>query len=222
MLRNIDLNDISDGRYYGLNDMVKVGCHDCEGCSACCQNMGDSIKLDPYDIHRLSQGLGQTFEEMLDQSIELHIVDGMILPNLKMAGERPQCTFLDYAGRCSIHPYRPGFCRIFPLARVYENRDFKYILQIAECHKQDRYDVRLKHWIDTPEPGKNAKFINDWHYFLKDIGRKLTILTPKSAAEVRTYVLKLFYAAPYHDKLDFYGQFDARMRKAREALAALL
>ena len=84
MLRNIDLNDISDGRYYGLNDMVKVGCHDCEGCSACCQNMGDSIKLDPYDIHRLSQGLGQTFEEMLDQSIELHIVDGMILPNLKM------------------------------------------------------------------------------------------------------------------------------------------
>ena len=28
------LKDISDGKLYSSNDMVKVGCHDCIGCSA--------------------------------------------------------------------------------------------------------------------------------------------------------------------------------------------
>ena len=37
MKREVDLNEISDGRLYSSGDMVKVDCHDCEGCSACCQ-----------------------------------------------------------------------------------------------------------------------------------------------------------------------------------------
>ena len=47
MKREVDLNEISDGRLYSSGDMVKVDCHDCEGCSACCQGMGNSIILDP-------------------------------------------------------------------------------------------------------------------------------------------------------------------------------
>lgn len=45
MKREVDLNEISDGRLYSSGDMVKVDCHDCEGCSACCQGMGNSILL---------------------------------------------------------------------------------------------------------------------------------------------------------------------------------
>ena len=30
MKRNIDLNEISDGRLYTANDMVKADCHDCK------------------------------------------------------------------------------------------------------------------------------------------------------------------------------------------------
>ena len=55
MKRNIDLNEISDGRLYSSGDMVKADCHDCAGCSACCRGMGDSIKLDPMDIWRLKK-----------------------------------------------------------------------------------------------------------------------------------------------------------------------
>lgn len=33
MKRNIDLNEISDGRLYSSGDMVKADCHDCAGCS---------------------------------------------------------------------------------------------------------------------------------------------------------------------------------------------
>lgn len=56
MKREVDLNEISDGRLYSSGDMVKVDCHDCEGCSACCQGMGDSILLDPMDLWRLQLG----------------------------------------------------------------------------------------------------------------------------------------------------------------------
>ena len=34
MERNIRMEEISDGKLYGLNDMVKAGCEDCVGCSA--------------------------------------------------------------------------------------------------------------------------------------------------------------------------------------------
>ncbi|MDQ9892155.1 YkgJ family cysteine cluster protein, partial [Acinetobacter baumannii] len=75
------------------------------------------IILDPLDIYRLTFGLQQKFEQLLADKLELNVVDGVILPNLKMAGENEQCSFLNDEGRCSIHSIRPGICRLFPLGR---------------------------------------------------------------------------------------------------------
>ena len=50
MRREQTLEEISDGKLYDSNDMVKADCHDCEGCCDCCQGMGDSVLLDPYDV----------------------------------------------------------------------------------------------------------------------------------------------------------------------------
>ena len=108
MKREISLEEISDGKLYGSGDMVKVGCDDCRGCSACCRGMGSSIVLDPYDVFRLETGLGLSFEGLLAESVELNLVDGIILPNLKMSGEGEACTFLNEEGRCRIHPFRSG------------------------------------------------------------------------------------------------------------------
>ena len=112
MKRNVRLEDISDGKLYTANDLVKADCHDCEGCSACCRGMA-SIVLDPYDVWQLCMGLGKTFQGLMEEHIELQVVDGGILPKLKMAGEEESCTFLDENGRCSIHLFRPGICRLF-------------------------------------------------------------------------------------------------------------
>ncbi len=65
MERNVEIDKISDGKRYGANDLVKVGCDDCRGCSACCHGMGDSIVLDPMDVYRLEKKLGKTMEEIL-------------------------------------------------------------------------------------------------------------------------------------------------------------
>ena len=52
MRHRVDLDEISDGKIYQLQDMAKLGCQDCNGCSSCCQGMGNSITLDPYDYYR--------------------------------------------------------------------------------------------------------------------------------------------------------------------------
>ena len=71
MKRNVSLEEISDGKLYQLNDMVKADCRGCEGCSKCCQGMGSSIILDPYDVYRLTTGLCKNFQKLLENEIEL-------------------------------------------------------------------------------------------------------------------------------------------------------
>ena len=100
MKRNIDLKEISDGRLYSSGDMVKADCRDCEGCSDCCRGMGSSIILDPMDLWRLQRGIHKDFQALLGAGyIELNIVDGMILPDLKMDSARDACPFLDGQGQ---------------------------------------------------------------------------------------------------------------------------
>ena len=117
MEREIDMKEVSDGRLYGLRDMVKADCGGCAGCSQCCESMGSTIILDPYDVWRLTAGLQVSFEALLQDKLELNLVEGIILPNMKTSGENERCGFLNGEGRCSIHALRPGFCRIFPLGR---------------------------------------------------------------------------------------------------------
>ena len=124
MLREIDLAEVSDGKLYTARDMVKAGCDDCRGCCDCCKEMGKSVVLDPYDVFRLEEGLGQSFQELLTYGLELNVVDGVIRSKSENDRDGERCSFLIRKGRCSIHPYRPGFCRMFPLGRIYGEKDF--------------------------------------------------------------------------------------------------
>ena len=79
MKRNVSLEEISDGRLYSRNDMVRADCGGCNGCKCTrCHGMGESVDLDPYDAWRLSGGLGVPFAALLEQKLELHVVDGII------------------------------------------------------------------------------------------------------------------------------------------------
>lgn len=221
MKRNVSLEEISDGKLYTLNDMVKADCHDCRGCSACCRGMGSSIILDPLDVCRLSVNLGKSFDELLEKELELGMVDGAILPNLRMTGPEEACVFLDGRGRCSIHSFRPGICRIFPLGRYYQEREFRYFLQVHECPKPDRTKVKVKKWIDTPNLKQYEAYITDWHYFLEDAARLVTeSQDTDSPKNLNLYILQSFYRKPYQEE-DFYVQFEERMREAKKLLGQL-
>lgn len=215
MRRNIRLEEISDGRLYTANDMVKADCRDCEGCSACCRNM-EAVVLDPLDIANLCQGLGKTFEELMGSAIELKLVDGVILPHLKMTGEEETCSFLDQNGRCSVHSFRPGICRLFPLGRYYSEEGLRYFLQVHECRKEDRSKIKVKKWLGISDLASYEKYILQWHAFLQTCEEAMATLDDENQRIFQLYILRTFYQTPYGQA--FYQEFYQRMCELKARL----
>ena len=218
MRREVDMKEISDGKLYGLSDMVKADCGGCEGCSACCTNMGQSILLDPLDIYHLTTNLNVTFEELLGTSVELNMFDGVILPNIRMSGDSKSCAFLSEEGRCMVHPFRPGICRLFPLGRYYEAEGFRYFLQIHECRKENRSKVKVRKWIDIPDIRENEKYIMAWHDFVKEVQKKLIGKEEAVIKKTDLFILQHFFLEKYRQDEPFYTQFYARLKKAKELI----
>ena len=137
------------------------------------------------------------FEELLARGkVELNLVDGLILPNLRM-NENDACSFLNDEGRCTIHAVRPAICRLFPLGRVYGDEGFSYFLQKGECAKENRVKIKVKKWIDTPNLQKNEEYVLAWHTFIRMVGDLMIELKKKGTSElmneIAMYVLNTFY-----------------------------
>lgn len=219
MKRNLNLEEFTDGRIYDYNDMVKADTHDCAGCHLCCTGMGNSVVLDPFDAFRLQQGLGKTLETLEKEGkLELAMVDGCILPYVNMtAGEEEACVFLNSEGRCSIHPYRPGVCRLFPLGRLHQNGDFKFVLQTGECVKQNRLKIKVSKWIDSPSDRRYHNFVCRWHQLLKDVEDEVRKdAEGERARMLNMVVLQYFYFGVYEG--DFYDAFARKEERFRDLI----
>ena len=210
-------------KLYGLNDMVKAGCHDCQGCSACCRGMGDTILLDPSDVYRLRKGLQKRFEELFGACMELHVEEGLLLPNLRM-GEGDACVLLLKEGRCGIHEFRPGLCRAFPLGRNYEDGKLSYFL-LEDCPMQNKTKVKVEKWLGMPESKAYQEFLVSWHYLVKDIKSRAAVLAAREddkLKEMNMLFLQTFYIRDYLMDKDFYSQFRMRQEEFRETAAEYL
>ena len=221
-------------RLYTARDMAKIGCDDCKGCSYCCQEMGESVVLTPLDICELTLHLGKSFDELMEDKIELYMTDGMVMPNLKMTGEtkaygsKAVCGFLNEEGRCSIHSFRPGLCRLFPLGRNYEIKQvetedgikeikgFQYFIVKDSCPNLNGTKVKIEKWLGIPNLKKNEEFITEWHYFCKDFQEEMQRLLRAGEDErvkkINVAMLELFYRKPYEKGRSFYEQFEERMK----------
>ena len=216
---NKNLEEISDGKRYGLHDMVRAACNDCEGCHSCCEDMGDSILLDPLDVYLLQKNLKTKIETLIEKKIELRMVDGLILPNLMMDEKTNCCVFLNEEGRCNIHAFRPGICRLFPLGRIYEDGNLAYFLQREGCVKENRSKVKVSKWLDTPELKKNQKFLVDWHDFRKEMEKIVQETSDENTVKTITmFLLHTFFLQPYDENADFYEQFYERLGHIQSVL----
>lgn len=213
MRREVRMEDISDGKLYTAEDMVRAGCGDCAGCSACCRGMGDSLVLDPLDVYRLNIEGKVGLNELFSRYLDFHVEDGLILPHMKM---EEACGFLDENGRCQVHPFRPGICRLFPLGRFYENGGFRYFLQVNECKKKNRSKGKVKHFLDTPDLPRYERYVADWHYFLLDTQKGIRAMGDQERVKAANlYLLNRFFLTPYDGSREFYGQFYERLEEAR-------
>ncbi|MCR4955520.1 MAG: YkgJ family cysteine cluster protein [Lachnospiraceae bacterium] len=214
MLRDVSMDAISDGNLYTANDMVKLGCNDCKGCSDCCRDMGESIVLDPYDVFRLTSHLNRSFESMIDRELTLGVVDGLILPSIQMDNENACCAFLDENGRCSVHQARPGICRLFPLGRIYEENGFKYFLQVDECSVKNRTKVKIKKWLGEKDYYGYEKYILSWHELLVNCREYVqTLQEQEKIKAISMRLLTEFYVKGYDKGEDFFTQFEQRKNR---------
>lgn len=216
MRRNLSLEEFTDGRIYDYNDMVKADTNNCAGCHVCCTGMGNSVVLDPFDVFRMQLGLGKDLETLNKEGkVEFAMIDGCVLPYINMvSGEEEACAFLNKEGRCGIHPYRPGICRLFPLGRLHENGDFKFVLQTGECVKQNRLKIKVSKWIDSPSDRRYHNFICKWHRVLKDVEAEVRKNPEGEKAKMlNMVVLQYFYFGEYGE--DFFEAYEHKEERFR-------
>ena len=205
-------------KFYGLNDLVRADCHDCAGCSSCCRDMGESILLDPYDVYQMQKGAGLTAEALFaERIIALTVWKGLILPCLQMDSERGACGFLR-ENRCSIHSFRPGICRLFPLGRNFEEGRMNYFLLEDACANRGRSKIRVSKWLGIQPAAAYHDFVLAWHDFRYGLLAELADGAEEQAKTINMELLRRFYLTPYDTREDFYPQFYGRCHRLSGAM----
>lgn len=212
-----------DGVKYKYTDYAPVGCNDCEGCSICCRQMGDTIIQDPYDMWlfcskmRLAGGMRVDFELLVseDGPWELSMQNGLLLPNIKMVDDG-HCPFLNEKGRCGIHPIRSGLCRLFPLGRGF-NEDgsiYYYVLNRelgCEKMKGPGENVLVAGWLEHDDMERYELFQVAWHRIKRNLEEKIAYMTEDDANEARERLLMVFFDKSYSEH--FYEDFSSRVNE---------
>ena len=216
------LEGISDGRIYDIEDTVKADAGGCDGCSACCHDVGNLVVLTPFDVYEMRSYLNRSFDELLVDQLELCENNKIMLPHLKMHGESKRCSFLSVEGRCIIHGHRPNICRLFPLGRVYEEDDFKYFLQVDNCIKPNLGKVKVKEWIGIENYQKNKEFILAWHHLLKALTFRVKFVWDSQERDaINNYLQDTFYRITIKDGEDFYDAFFRCLPEAKNWLGII-
>ena len=172
MRREVSLEEISDGRLYELNDMVKADCQDCAGCHDCCEGMGDSVVLDPMDVYRLCTNLGKTPQELVSTGLDSVRCHGWeySASSLHEWEKTNAACFLNEQGRCSIHDCPSWISADFSHWDVsMKMEDSSIFCRSMNARRPSRSKIKVKKWIDTPDLRQYEKFVADWHYFLLDV-----------------------------------------------------
>ena len=185
-------------RLYSAQDMVRIRSNECAGCGACCRGMGDTIVLDPYDVWQLAGGTGRSFEELMGAGIDLHVEEGVILPHLMMREETQGCAFLAQDGRCQVHSYRPGICRLFPLGREFHDGGVSYFIVPEGCVKGGLSKVRIDKWLGIADLPRYERFKAEWHSLVRRLRARLDAEPSEEVRRnVNVYFLRTFYMTPY-------------------------
>lgn len=205
-------------RYFHANDLARIACPDCAGCGECCRGMGDTIVLDPYDAHQLAAGLGRPFASLIGNEVDLHVENGITLPHLAMAAPTEACSFLGADGRCRIHTFRPGICRLYPLARDYQEEPLRYFILPGACKGHALSKVRIRNYLELPEISEYEAFKTRWHHFLKKA--EDAAMKEKDEAVLKKlslFILKNFFFTPYQGD-SFYALAERRIRRSAHYL----
>ena len=141
-----------------------------------------------------------------------------------MRGTDESCAFLQKDGRCGIHEFRPGLCRLFPLGRDYDGTSFRYFIVENGCPLPDKAKVKISSWLGVSDLSAYESFVSSWHYFTKELKERIAEMAkdpengPEAVRRLNLQVLNTVYGTPYDATKDFYKLFAMRLIHMRRAL----
>jgi len=101
---------------------------DCQkGCAACCRR-AEGVSLTTNDYQRIADRLGKSdFAKSIDHPLFTH----------RLEVREKRCTFLSENKSCSIYPFRPLLCRLYPF-QVHIKWDGRILWCLEHCPGVDR------------------------------------------------------------------------------------
>jgi len=138
----------------------------CKACGRCCQNR-DDITLFALDVYRLAGYFGRTPAEIIERYCDRFVGENSRLPLvvLRMVPPKQACPFLRNK-RCSVHSAKPGSCRMYPLARVYELEGPAKFHQIQASCNHEPNTLTVREWIAEFADEENQRAGRLWNDIL--------------------------------------------------------
>jgi Fe-S-cluster containining protein len=112
----------ADAAVLAETDLLQLSCG-VSGCDSNCCKASAPIVLNPYEIALICRESAMSYEDLLDV-VDTDRADGF---PLVMLPRDPVCHFWSGKG-CSIYRARPLACRLFPIGRVYDGLQSRFVL----------------------------------------------------------------------------------------------
>lgn len=200
----------------------------CRKCGKCCKNQ-DMIFFTPSDLFKIAKKLEKPIQAIIDSYTEVYIGPQSQIPlvHLLMQGTKNACPFLGADSRCSIHDSKPVICALYPLGRVFVNRNpgalisdptetmVRYILS-GDCGSGKKAHT-IREWLANFGIPETDEFFLLWTRTITELGMLVRDLLEKGITEKRLQPLwNAMYYKLYLDydlNQDFFQQFQRNADK---------
>jgi len=157
----------ADAAVLAETDLLQLSCST-GGCASNCCKASAPIVLNPYEISLICRESNMSYEDLLD-IVDTDRVNGF---PLVMLPRDPACHFWTENG-CRIYKARPLACRLFPIGRVYDDMQSRFVLPGQNfCNglatKPDRI---VGDYLKTQDVAVQIRMADRWIEFVNDVER---------------------------------------------------
>lgn len=155
----------ADAAVLAETELLQLSCG-ISGCDSNCCKASAPIILNPYEIALMCRESAMSYEDLLD-IVDTDRANGF---PLVMLPRNPVCPFWTEKG-CRIYKARPLACRLFPIGRVYDGVQSRFVLPGRNiCHGLAPLPARtVGDYLKTQDVAQQILMADRWIEFVNEI-----------------------------------------------------
>jgi hypothetical protein len=190
----------SDAAVLAETDLLQLSCG-ISGCDANCCKASAPIVLNPYELALICRESNMSYEDLLD-ILDTDRANGF---PLVMLPRDPACPFWTKKG-CRIYNARPLACRLFPIGRVYDGLQSRFVLPGRNiCQGLAPLPARtVGDYLNAQDAALQIRMADQWIEFVNKIEQ-----LPLPDKPVTSVAFHLFVYSPDTPPVPSYENADA-------------